>query len=253
VRSIASRLSYANVVSTFCLFVLLGGGAYAATNLPRNSVGTKQLKGGAVTGVKIKDGTITGTKVDSRTLGVVPAALRADSALTANRATSAGSADRATEATHADRAATADNALLLEGNSARSFVSSSQVGYIDETFSGCTLAVQCARNSLTIAGVTFRSICEYNAGIGAVVIRVTGGSRTGYGYAIRGTEARNGYFEGDGNVGTAASTGVEAVAATGSIMVRTPARIISLNFDASARIPTVGSAACTVYATALAV
>ena len=33
------RLSYANVVSTLCLFLLLGGGAYAATKLAKNSVG----------------------------------------------------------------------------------------------------------------------------------------------------------------------------------------------------------------------
>ena len=48
-------LSYANVVSTLCLFLLLGGGAYAASQLPKNSVGPKQLKRGAVTTAKIRD------------------------------------------------------------------------------------------------------------------------------------------------------------------------------------------------------
>jgi hypothetical protein len=47
------RLSYANVVATLALFVALGGGAYAATQLKKNSVGTKQLKNGAVTEAKI--------------------------------------------------------------------------------------------------------------------------------------------------------------------------------------------------------
>ncbi|MBS1861108.1 MAG: hypothetical protein JSS68_05285, partial [Actinobacteria bacterium] len=42
------RLTYANVVSTICLFLLLGGAAWAASSLPRNSVGTRQLKNGAV-------------------------------------------------------------------------------------------------------------------------------------------------------------------------------------------------------------
>ncbi len=53
-------LSYANVVSTICLFLLLGGGAtYAATRiLPKNSVGTKQLKKGAVTAAKVKLGSL---------------------------------------------------------------------------------------------------------------------------------------------------------------------------------------------------
>jgi hypothetical protein len=33
------KLTYANVMSTLCFFLLLGGGAYAATQLPKNSVG----------------------------------------------------------------------------------------------------------------------------------------------------------------------------------------------------------------------
>jgi hypothetical protein len=49
-----SKLTYSNVVSTLCLFLVLGGtGAYAATQLAKNSVGPKQLKKGAVTLVKI--------------------------------------------------------------------------------------------------------------------------------------------------------------------------------------------------------
>ncbi len=53
------RLTYANVVSTLCLFLLLGGGAaWAATHLGKNSVGARQLKKGAVTSVKVKNGTL---------------------------------------------------------------------------------------------------------------------------------------------------------------------------------------------------
>ena len=39
----ASRLSYANVMATVAVFISLGGGAYAMSRLPKNSVGTKQL------------------------------------------------------------------------------------------------------------------------------------------------------------------------------------------------------------------
>ena len=47
-------LTYSNVISTICLALLLGGGtAYAATALAKNSVGTKQLKKGAVTPSKL--------------------------------------------------------------------------------------------------------------------------------------------------------------------------------------------------------
>jgi hypothetical protein len=45
-------------VACIALFVALGGTSYAVTQLPRNSVGTKQLKKSAVTSKKIKDGTI---------------------------------------------------------------------------------------------------------------------------------------------------------------------------------------------------
>jgi hypothetical protein len=54
-RRLTAGLTYANVVSTVCLFVLLGGGAYAATKLPKGSVGSAQLKRNAVTSSKVKN------------------------------------------------------------------------------------------------------------------------------------------------------------------------------------------------------
>ncbi|HXP36277.1 MAG TPA: hypothetical protein VN817_00795 [Solirubrobacteraceae bacterium] len=48
-----ASLTYANVMATVAVFLALGGGAYAATQLPKNSVGTKQLKTGAVTPNKL--------------------------------------------------------------------------------------------------------------------------------------------------------------------------------------------------------
>ena len=52
-----SRLTYANAMSTIAVFVALGGGAYAVT-VPRNSVGSKQLKRSAVTTAKVKNGSL---------------------------------------------------------------------------------------------------------------------------------------------------------------------------------------------------
>src|SRR4051794_7969218 len=55
---IRPHLTYANVMATIAVFVALGGGAYAAIKLPKNSVGTAQLKKNAVTGAKVKDGSL---------------------------------------------------------------------------------------------------------------------------------------------------------------------------------------------------
>jgi hypothetical protein len=63
------KLSYANVISTLCLFLLLAGGAaYAASHLAKNSVGSKQIKKNAVTTAKIKKNAITGVKVKDGSL-----------------------------------------------------------------------------------------------------------------------------------------------------------------------------------------
>jgi hypothetical protein len=53
-KRMRAKLTYANVISTLCLFLLVGGGAaWAAVHLPKNSVGAKQLKKGAVTPAKL--------------------------------------------------------------------------------------------------------------------------------------------------------------------------------------------------------
>lgn len=51
------HLSYANVMATVAVFLALGGGAYAAAQLPENSVGSKQIKKGAVTPKKLAKST----------------------------------------------------------------------------------------------------------------------------------------------------------------------------------------------------
>ncbi len=85
------KLTYANVVATLALFIAIGGaGAFAATQLAKNSVGSKQLKKNAVitakikqeavTAAKVKKGTLTGTQINAATLGTVPNATHAASA-----------------------------------------------------------------------------------------------------------------------------------------------------------------------------
>jgi hypothetical protein len=45
---VRARLTYANVAATIALFVALGGSSYAALTLPRNSVGSEQVKPGSL-------------------------------------------------------------------------------------------------------------------------------------------------------------------------------------------------------------
>jgi hypothetical protein len=52
------RLTYANVTATLALFVALGGSSYAALQLPKASVGAKQLKKNAVSSPKVKPGSL---------------------------------------------------------------------------------------------------------------------------------------------------------------------------------------------------
>ena len=72
-KTLRTRLTFANVMSCLALFVALGGLAVAA-GLPKNSVGSKQLKANSVITGKIKNGAVTGAKIRTSTLGTVPSA-----------------------------------------------------------------------------------------------------------------------------------------------------------------------------------
>jgi hypothetical protein len=63
-----SHVSYANVVSTLCLFLLLGGGAYAVAKLGKNTVGSKQIKAKAVKTAELANNAVTSPKVKDGSL-----------------------------------------------------------------------------------------------------------------------------------------------------------------------------------------
>jgi hypothetical protein len=60
-RKLRDRLTYANVMATIAVFIALGGASYAAIKLPKNSVGTKQIKKNAVKASEIANSSV-GTK-----------------------------------------------------------------------------------------------------------------------------------------------------------------------------------------------
>ena len=80
-KQIRKRLTYANVMSSIAVFLVLGGGAAIAAKivLPKNSVGPKQLKKNAVQNTKLAANAVTGDKIAD---GSVATADLADAAAT---------------------------------------------------------------------------------------------------------------------------------------------------------------------------
>jgi uncharacterized protein YjbI with pentapeptide repeats len=68
------QLTYANVVSSICLFVVLGGTAFAATtvitgkDVKNASLTGKDVKNASLTGTDVKNGSLTGTDVMDKSL-----------------------------------------------------------------------------------------------------------------------------------------------------------------------------------------
>jgi hypothetical protein len=111
VKQIRKRLTYANVMSSIAVFLILGGAtAFAATKigagqLKANSVKTgkivkeavtegkikngaittNKLADGSVTNIKLADKAVTGAKIDTTTLGPVPTATSAANAANAEK------------------------------------------------------------------------------------------------------------------------------------------------------------------------
>ncbi len=81
------RFSYANVMSTLSVFMILAGGTAAAATLSADSVNSKTVKdnklksidlkdGKAVAGVDVIDDSLTGLDIDESTLAQVPDAAK---------------------------------------------------------------------------------------------------------------------------------------------------------------------------------
>lgn len=134
-RAKSVRPTFANVTALLALFFVLTSVAWAAT-LPKNSVGTKQLKKNAVTtsdikkravsnsklrtnavtGSKVKSNSLTGSDIDEATLGKVPAASSADTVGTSfGPITSRVQASASGANPDAARAAAAEVPLLTRG------------------------------------------------------------------------------------------------------------------------------------------
>ena len=95
-KQIRKRVTYANVMSSIAVFLVLGGAsAYAAKKIgsneikgnsittgkiKKNAITTSKIKKNAITTAKIKNGAVTGAKVNVGTLATVPNATHATNA-----------------------------------------------------------------------------------------------------------------------------------------------------------------------------
>jgi hypothetical protein len=165
VKQIRKRLTYANVMSSIAIFLVLGGATAIAAGLAKNSVGSKQLKKNAVTAAKIKknavttakikNGAVTGEKLNLGSIGKVPSAANAD---TATNATNAGNADTVAGATirkffySSGESATKTTILSLNGLT----LSASCEGEITELF-----ATTSVNDAMIHAGGTFLSATAF--------------------------------------------------------------------------------------------
>ena len=133
------RPAYALLISTLALILaLMGGGtAAAAPDLPRDSVGSEQIRDGAVRaadlapnavtsskvldgairGADLRDGSVTGRDVSEQTLGPVPKAELAESAGVADEALTAGHAQTASRVLGVERASVTAKGELNPGPS----------------------------------------------------------------------------------------------------------------------------------------
>jgi hypothetical protein len=152
-KNLRGRMTYANVMATIAVFIALGGASYAAIKLPKNSVGTKQIKNGAVTGKKVAAHTLTGANINLSTLGIIPDAGHAANADNASHAANADNASHAANADNASHAANADNANTLGGLDSSHYTQ--QVASGSFNWDPASLAVgECAVESVSLQALS---------------------------------------------------------------------------------------------------
>lgn len=152
------RLTYANLVASLALFTALGGVSYAATTLPKGSVGTDQIQAEAVRTGKVADDAVTALKLAQGVrerlapVGGTPAvtttstpesvkhAETADRAGTATKADSATYADSAGNSATADLATTSKDAEALGGQPADHYLTADSVLQSGQTEAGDYIA-----------------------------------------------------------------------------------------------------------------
>src|SRR6476661_2803578 len=79
------KLSYANVTASLALFIALGGTSWAAITLPRNSVGSKQIRSRAVGPSELRTRAVSSRAIRDRSIAVLAISPRARESLRGTR------------------------------------------------------------------------------------------------------------------------------------------------------------------------
>lgn len=174
-KQIRKRLTYANVMSTIAVFLVIGGAsAFAATELGKNSVGTKQLKANAVTSAKIKKEAVGTAKIKNGAVGagkIGPGAVTADQLtsgsvtgekLATNSVTAAKLATNSVETTKIAKNAVTNEKIaegaVNGGKLANNSVNSSKVADGSLTGSDINQGSLNAVKAANVYGVTFQEV-----------------------------------------------------------------------------------------------
>jgi hypothetical protein len=166
VKQIRKRITYANVMSSIAVFLVLGGGAaYAA-----KKIGSNEIKGNSITTGKIKKEAVTASKIKNNS--VVTAKI-ANGAVTGAKL-NLGTVGTVPNANHAVTAENANNANAVNGQSMASYfkqVASSGPAVTALEFGGVRLTASCPAGvpnleAINIAGqsaaIRFSSVTETN-------------------------------------------------------------------------------------------
>jgi hypothetical protein len=196
-EGLRARLTYANVVSTICLFLILGGAAAYAGNtvfkgsVPPQSVGPRQLRPDAVSGPKVEDGSL-------------------------------GAADIGGPVRRARKSAKASDSAHLGGAPPSAFLSSDAITPFDEA-GGCGLFCDQNVHVTTVEGFSLDAECTLYAMGNAMSYTLTvnppdPGYRVSYSY-VSGNQAKNGSFHDQGQVLSVLTTADGSSQGDGAILI----------------------------------
>ena len=156
-RTILRRMpSPSMVVACIALAVALGGTSYAAITLPRNSVGTKQLRPNSVSMSKIRKGAVTAPKLARKSVG--PAKLQLNAVRGPNVRNETLTGSKIVESTlakvpSAASSDTAANAATVAGNTVKRFAVSAAPGGAEATvlnLNGLVVTLTCPGGSVAL-------------------------------------------------------------------------------------------------------